>query len=269
MRAALGARQLARPQLDLRQRQQQRRIVAGAVLVEKLARAGEVALLERRLGQNRPRLALERIEADELLQRVDRLRRPALLEQIVVQRLEALAGLLLLAHLLERARGGEPRVEVRRVDRPEADDDFGSAAAIALRAAARGDGVQVRLGVGEQTLPGGDIGELNLGRLVLRLELEDLLVERRGLRIEALVDEVLGDAGVLPDGLLRLPGARVELAERVGGAPVARELFDHADVLGDRRLEATLAEQLLRFFQRSVTVEGQRDSPRAGDARSA
>ncbi len=148
---------------------------------------------------------------------------PPLLEQVVVQRLEALAGFFLLAHLLERPRGGEPGLEVRRVDGPEPDDDFGSAAPIALGAAARGNGVEVRLGVGEQTLPGGDVGELNLGRLVLRLELEDLLVERRGLRVEALVDEVLGDAGVLPDGLLRLPGAGVELAERIGGAPVARD----------------------------------------------
>jgi hypothetical protein len=97
-------------------------------------------------------------------------------------------------------------------------------------------------------LPGGDIGELNLGGFVLRLELEDLLVERRGLRIEALVDEMLGNAGVLPDGLLWLPGARVELAEGVGGAPIAGTLVDDAHVLGDRRLEAALSQQLLRFF---------------------
>ena len=52
--------------------------------------------------------------------------------------------------------------------------------------------------VGEETLPRRDVGELNLGDFVLRLELEDLLVESRGLRIEALVDEVLGDRAYWP-----------------------------------------------------------------------
>ena len=118
------AGQLARAQLDLGERQQQHRIVAGAVLVEELAGAGEIALLERRLRQNRSRLAFERIDADELLERVDRLRGPALLEQVVVQRLEALAGFLFLAHLLERAGGGEPGLEVCRVDRARAGRRF-------------------------------------------------------------------------------------------------------------------------------------------------
>ncbi len=245
---AFGAGQLTRPQLDFYQGQQQRRVVAGAVLVEEFTGAGKVALIERRLGQRGAGLAFERIDADKFLQRVNRLRRPPLLEKVVVQSLEALAGLFFLAHLLERPRRGEPGLEVSRVDGPEPDDDFGRASAITLGAAARGDGVEVRLGVGEQTLPGGDVGELNLGGFVLRLELEDLLVERRGLRIEALVDEVLGNARVLPDGLLWLAGARVELAEGVGGAPIAGKLVDDAEVLGDRRLEATLSQQLLRFF---------------------
>jgi hypothetical protein len=67
----------------------------------------------------------------------------------------------------------------------------------------------MRFGVGEQPLPGGDVGELNLGGLVLRLQLEDLPVEGRGFGIEAFVDEVLGDTGILTDRLLRLASARV------------------------------------------------------------
>ena len=264
-----GAAELARAQLDLGEGQQQRRILARAVLVEELARAGEIPCIERGLRQHRPGPAFERVDADKLLERVDGLGGAPLLDQIVVQRLEPLAGFLLLAHLLESAGGGEPGLEVRRVDGAQLDDDLGRAAAIALGASARGDRVQMGLRVGKQALPRRDVGELDLRGLVLGLELEDLLVERGGLGIEALVDEVLGDPHVLPDRLLRLAGPGVELAERVGRAPVARKLFDDRQVFHNRRFEATLAEELLRLFQRSVTVEGQRDSPRAGDARES
>ena len=117
-------------------------------------------MLERGLRQNRSRLAFERVDADELLERVDGLRGPALLHQIVVQRLETLPGFLFLAHLLEDAGGGEPRLEICRVDRAQPDDDLRGATAIALRAASCGNGVQMGLGIGEQALPRRDIGEL-------------------------------------------------------------------------------------------------------------
>ena len=99
--------------------------------------------LERRLRQHRPRLALERVDAHELLERVDGLDRSAFLEEIVVQRLESLPGFLFVAHLLEGAGGREPGVEVGRVDRAETNDNLRCAAAIALRATPRGDRVQM------------------------------------------------------------------------------------------------------------------------------
>ena len=108
----LRSRQLSGAQLYLGQRQEQHWIVAGAVLVEKLTRSGNIALFEGTLRQNRPRLALQRIDADELFERLNRFGRPALLEQVVVQRFEAFAGFLLLAHLFERACGSEPGVEI-------------------------------------------------------------------------------------------------------------------------------------------------------------
>ncbi len=255
------------PQLDLRQRQQERGVLPGAVLVEKFTRAGEVAGLERRLGEDRSRRGLERVDADKLLERIDRFRGSSLFEQVVVQGPEALAGFFLLAHLFERSRGGQTGLEVRGIDGAELDDDFGGAPPIALGAAARGNRIEVRLGIGEETLPGRDVRELNLRRLVERLDLEDLLVERGGLGVEAFVDEVLCDARVLDDGVLRLTGAGVELAKGVGGAPVARIFLDDTDVLGDRRFEATLAEKLLRLFQRGITVDGQGEAP--GPARRA
>ena len=96
----------------------------------------------------------------------------------------------------------------------------------------------------------------NCDGFVVRLELEELLVERGGLRIEAFADEVLGDAGVLRDRLVGLAGAHVEVAEGVGRGPVARLVLDHAEVLGDGGVEPPLPEQLLRLFQRVFAVDG-------------
>ena len=47
---------------------------------------------------------------------------------------------------------------------------------------------------------------------------------------------------VLLDRLVGLSRPGVEIAERVGGGPVARLVFDDADVFGDCRVEPPLAE---------------------------
>src|SRR4030095_7746953 len=74
---------------------------------------------------------------------------------------------------------------------------------------------------------------------------------------EPLVKEVIRDPHVHRRGLVRLPGARVKVAERVERVPVARLLLDHAGVFRDGAIEPALTEQLLRFFQRVFAVESQ------------
>ena len=78
---------------------------------------------------------------------------------------------------------------------------------------------------------------------------DDLLVERRGFGPEAFAAQAVGDAGELRDRLVALAGAQVEVAEHVGGAPVPRLILDDAQVLGDRRVELPLSEQLLGISQ--------------------
>ncbi len=183
-----------------------------------------------------------------------------------MQRLVAIRRVVLLTHLLEHLRGGQPRVEVGRIDPAEAHDDLRFPPAVAPGLALRGHRVEVRLRVGEQSLQRGDLRELQLGGFVVLVDLEDFLVERGGLRVEAVAHEVLGDARVLADGEIGLAGARVEVTKRVRGVPVARLVLDQPDVFGDGAVQTTLTEKLLRLFQRVVAVEGQRASPRAGDA---
>jgi hypothetical protein len=99
---------------------------------------------------------------------------------------------------------------------------------------------------------------VELRGLVVRRDLQDLLVERRRLRVEAVLEKVIGNPGVLCDRLVGLVRAYVQIAERVRGVPVARLVLDHAYVLDDGGVEAPLTKQLFRFFQRVFTIQGQR-----------
>ena len=67
-----------------------------------------------------------------------------------------------------------------------------------------------------------------------------------------------GDIVVLGDGLVDLPGADVQISQRVGGIPVGGLVLDHRTVLRDGEVELSLAEQLLRFAERSLAVKWHR-----------
>ena len=108
----------------------------------------------------------------------------------------------------------------------------------------------MRLCVGKQPLLGGNLGDVELNGLVLRLDFQNFLVERGGTREEPFVHQVIRDLRVLRGRLVRLSGAHVQIAQSVPGVPVARLLLDDAHVLRDREIELALTEQLLGFFER-------------------
>jgi hypothetical protein len=92
--------------------------------------------------------------------------------------------------------------------------------------------------------------------LVIRLELQDLLVDGARLRQEALFVDAVGDARELLDGLVDLPGADVEIPQRVGDIEVARLIVDKAEVFRDGRFDLALAKQLLSVFQGGGAIDG-------------
>ena len=128
------------------------------------------------------------------------------------------------------------------------------------------DGCEVALGVGEQALLRRDVRQQELRLFVVRPDFEDLLVERGGFRVEPLAHQVVGDAMVLPERLVHVPGAEVQVAEEIGGVPIPGLVLDNSDVLADGRVETSLAKEFLAFFQRAVAIEGQGGSPQGRDA---
>ena len=130
--------------------------------IEKGPGALEIAGQARPTGRGRGAAPDRGARADRLAQRLQRLGIAVLFQQIVVDGAEPGGGAFLVAHLDQRARGERTRVEIGRVQRAEPHDDLGGAGLVAAIAAPRRDGVQLRLGVGQEALLLGDVGEVQL-----------------------------------------------------------------------------------------------------------
>ena len=199
------------------------------------------------------------IERRRLLERLPRLFLTILLLKIGGERLEIRNRARDVAERDPRPRAGHPCVEVVRIQRRQAHGDFRDAALVAARPPPLGDGVEERPRIGEQALAAGNLAGLEHRVLVIRLQLQDLLVDGRGFRQEAFAVKVLGDPGELFDGPVGLAGADVDIAESVGGVPVAGLILDDPQVLGDRLIELALSEQLFSVAQDGRTVDWHED----------
>ena len=152
-----------------------------------------------------------------------------------------------------RARRHELALGVGRVELADAHNHLRGAALIAARAAELGGLPQIRLGVHEHALPGRQVGQAK-HRVLVVADLENLLVERRRLREEALVEQMIRDGGEPGDRVIGMAGTNVEIAEGVHRAPVVRLIRDELDVLRDGSVELSLAKQFLRPSQRLVAI---------------
>ena len=98
--------------------------------------------------------------------------------------LEELDGAKRVANRLRGAGCRDLRLEVRAFERAEAKDALCGSALLAARLALLRDLLEVQLRVGELLLALADLGQLHEDVLVLRLDLQRLLVQRRRLREE-------------------------------------------------------------------------------------
>lgn len=83
--------------------------------------------------------------------------------------------------------------------------------------------------------------------LLVTLDLENLFVDRRGFGKEALIAQVVCNPGVLSNGFVDLSCPHVQIAQDIGGIPVAWLIFDDLKIFRDRRIESSLAQQLFSF----------------------
>ena len=66
----------------------------------------------------------------------------------------------------------------------------------------------------------------------------------------------------LRNGLVDLTAAKIQVAQRVGSIPVGGLVLDDRAVLRDGQIELPLAEQFLRFAERSLAIKWHRQRSR-------
>jgi hypothetical protein len=159
--------------------------------------------------------------------------------------LQQLHGPKAIANLLRRLHGGDFRFDVGFRQRSEAKDAFGGRAVLPASLPLPGHLSQELLGVDEFPLTLANLRQLHQDVLVFRFELQRLFVQCGGFREESFCKLVIRHADVLLDRLLVIARPQVQIAERVDRRPVLRLIVDQAHVLGDRRVELSLLEQLV------------------------
>ena len=149
------------------------------------------------------------------------------------------------AEIAPRPRRVDPRCGIVGIEGADADADLRHTGHVAPGAAALADGGKCLTRFQEKPLLRGHLRRLEQRQFVVRLDLEDLLVECAGLGKEAFGVKVFGDADVLLHGFVDLPAAHVKIAERIRGIPVARMILDDADIFRNGLIELPLAKKLL------------------------
>ena len=155
-----------------------------------------------------------------------------------------------------RVGGRNTCVEVCGVERPDSDAHFGGSSRVATCPAALDHGAEMRTRIGIKALLRRNFTRLQQRMLMIGFQFEDLLVEGRPFREKPLFAQVVGDADELIDGLVGLSDAHVQIAEEIGGIPVARLVLDHAQVLCNRGVDLSLPHQFLSVPERCRTVDG-------------
>jgi hypothetical protein len=161
-------------------------------------------------------------------------------------------------HLLLRVELGEldARGDVLGVELDQLADGGERLLGLALAVVKRGDQLVLLHRVREQPELAVDLGQLDVHLDEARIELEDLLVDRDRLQVEALVAVELRHLEVRVGGLLLGALLGVEVAELEPDADVLGVFLDDLQVFLDRLVELPLLDELLRYLHDLVLVDG-------------
>ena len=308
--------EIARPELDLGQRELHRGVGGRRHRGERVAGARELLPGHRRSRQVHARLDVSRVRRQRLLQRVERLpvppgpdhpggnrtplratpgglaggvriagldeglhqhvarslvagmlfdgrlpaahgiAEPARAEKRLSRRTPLLGGAGVIAEIGQHPCALVPAGRIARVDLRIRARRLGRCGPVAAPKPLLEERLQLQARVGRQALLRRQLRRAEQRRVVVGLDLDDPLVERRGLRDEALAGQVLGDARVLGGRLGDLAGPDVQVAQqrwpwpsRAGCSSTRRA---YSAMAASRRPWRSSFSALLRVSSRSI-----------------
>jgi hypothetical protein len=195
------------------------------------------------------------IDARGQSQRFDRFVVAGLLGQLAGNRRQLVDGAACVVHVEPRAGALDTGRVVGRIEPADSHAGHGGAARVARGFSLFENDVQVRARIRVQPLTRDELGGLQQRAFVVGLELEELLVDRRRLDVLPFLAKGIGDFQELFDRAFDLARAGVQIAERVRGIPVARLIFDDAQVFSGCGFELALTQQLFGVSQCAVAIE--------------
>ena len=143
-----------------------------------------------------------------------------------------------------------------RVELGQADGDIGGTPCIAGPQPTIHDGAQLGAGFGEQALTFGTLRQTEPCVLIPVVKSENPSIQGGSPGEEALLQQVVGHPDELAHGPRTVSDASIEITEGTRRVPVRWLVLHQTDVLGDRSVETTHAQQRLDVGQRPLTVLG-------------
>ena len=229
------------------------RLEAGLELLQRAARIGAAQV---QVGQLAVERHVVRLVPEQPLGHLDEVVEPVVLAQVVAGLAEL--GDRVVNHALFRVELGQLDAggDVLRIEIDQLADGGQRLARLALAMEVRRHHLEVLHRVREQAELAVELGQLEVDLNQPRIELEDLLVDRDGLQVEALLAVELGDAEIGLRGLVLRALLGVEIADLEPDPDVLRVLADDLEVLLDGLVNLALVPRLAGCVHHLVLVDG-------------
>jgi hypothetical protein len=177
------------------------------------------------------------------------------LEQIIRCALQIGDCSLYVAKLLARARPGEARREIIRIEAGQPNDYFRGALEVTAGAALLVNRGEMRTRVRYVLLTRGDLGQIEQRVFVVDGDRQDSPVRHGCLRKKAARAQAIRDLGEVLESALGGAGTKVQIAEQSGRRDVVGTLTHNLLVLCGRLFEFADAQELFRLAKSGLAVK--------------
>ena len=133
------------------------------------------------------------------------------------------------------------------VERRESHGDLFGASAVTSASPLLVDRMQICARIDDQLQRRRDIRRLQQHLFVVRVNFQNFLVDGAGLRQKTVLAQAAGNAPVLDDRLVGLPGSQIEIAQEIRRVPITRLVVNDAAVGRDRLRQFALDRKSTRL----------------------